>query len=59
MGLILLSILLSMILGCCVWLVLGERFPVKSEDKWPVTNNIACYSAILLAPIYLVIFFLF
>jgi hypothetical protein len=58
MGLIVLSIMLSIILGCCSWLVLGERFPVNEEQKWPVTNNIVCYSLILLVPVYLVIFFL-
>ncbi|HAK52037.1 MAG TPA: hypothetical protein DCM54_09075 [Gammaproteobacteria bacterium] len=59
MGLILFSIMLSIILGCCTWLVLGESFPLKEEEKWPVMNNIACYSALLALPIYLVIFFTF
>jgi hypothetical protein len=59
MGLILLSIMLSIILGCCIWLVLGEMFPLKEEQKWPVMNNIVCYSAVLVLPIYLLIFFVF
>ncbi|MDA0787947.1 MAG: hypothetical protein O2780_00665 [Proteobacteria bacterium] len=58
MGLILLSVMVSMVLGACAWLVLGDQFPVKDELKWPATNNIACYSVILLVPVYLVIFFL-
>lgn len=58
MGLILLSIMLSIILGCCAWLMFGDRFPVDDEQKWPATNNIVCYSLILLVPVYLVIFFL-
>ena len=59
MGLIVLSIMLSVILGCIAWLILGEKFPLKAEDKWPVTNNIVCYSAMLIVPVYLAIFFVF
>ena len=59
MGLIVLSIMLSIIMGSCVWLVIGDQFPVGDEAKWPVTNNIACYALMLLVPIYLLIFFLF
>ena len=56
MGLIVLSIMLSIILGCCVWLVLGETLPMKAEQKWPALNNIVCYTLLLLVPVYLVIF---
>lgn len=59
MGLIVLSIVLSMILGSCVWLILGDKFPIKDEQKWPPLNNIVCYGLILAVPVYLVIFFLF
>jgi hypothetical protein len=59
MGLIVLSIMLSVILGCSTWLILGEKFPVKEESKWPVTNHIVCYGAMLIVPVYLVIFFVF
>ena len=56
MGLIVLSIMLSIILGCCVWLVLGETLPIREELKWPALNNIVCYTLLLLVPVYLVIF---
>ncbi len=59
MGLIVLSIMISIILGCCVWLVLGEKFPVKDDQKWPPLNNIVCYGMILAVPVYLIIFFTF
>lgn len=59
MGLIVLSIVLSMILGSCVWLILGDKFPIKEEQKWPPLNNIVCYALILAVPVYLVIFFVF
>ena len=59
MGLIILSTILSIVLGSCVWLVLGDRFPVGDEAKWPVANNICVYGAILLLPVYLTIFVFF
>ena len=59
MGLIVLSIMLSIILGCCTWLVLGDKFPANDEQKWPPLNNIVCYGAIVFLPIYLAIFFTF
>ncbi len=59
MGLIILSTILSIVLGSCVWLVLGDRFPVGDEAKWPVANNICVYAAILLLPVYLTIFVFF
>ena len=59
MGLIILSTILSIVLGSVAWLVLGDRFPVGNEAKWPVANNICVYAAILLLPVYLTIFVLF
>lgn len=59
MGLILLSIMLSVMMGCSAWLIFGEKFPLKEEDKLPVINHIVCYSAMLVVPVYLVIFFAF
>ena len=59
MGLIILSAILSIVLGSCAWLVLGDRFPVGDDAKWPVANNICVYAAILLLPVYLTIFFFF
>ena len=59
MGLIILSTILSIVLGSVAWLVLGDRFPVGNEAKWPVANNICVYAAILLLPVYLTIFVFF
>ena len=59
MGLIALSTILAIILGSCVWLVIGDQFPVNEDIKWPTVNNICCYSVAFLIPIYLIIFFLF
>ena len=59
MGLIILSAILSIVLGSCAWLVLGDRFPVGDDAKWPVANNICVYAVILLLPVYLAIFVFF
>lgn len=59
MGLIVLSTVLSIILGSCLWLAIGSRFPLKDEDKWPVANNIFIYAVALLIPVYLTIFFIY
>ncbi len=57
MGIMLLSIFASIILGCIVWLTIGEQFPLGDEDKLPPLNNIVIYSLLLIVPVYLFIFF--
>ena len=59
MGLIVLSIMLSIILGCVAWLAVGDRFPINEEQKWPPLNNIVCYAGVVFVPVYLAIFFTF
>ena len=59
MALIALSAILSIILGSCLWLIIGDKFPLDDEVKWPITNNIAFYAAMLVIPVYLLIFFVF
>lgn len=59
MALILLSVFLSLILGCLVWVVLGERFPFNDDIKLPPFNNIVIYTLLAIVPVYLTIFFLY
>lgn len=59
MALIVLSLVLAIVLGSCVWLAIGNKFPPGEEEKWPVANNIFVYAAILLVPVYLTIFFIY
>ena len=61
MGLIALSTILSIVLGSCVWLVIGDQFPLNepAENKWPTANNIAIYAVALIVPVYLSIFLIF
>jgi hypothetical protein len=48
---------MSMIAGCGIWLVIGEKFPPNEETKLPPLNNIVIYSLLSIVPIYLFIFF--
>lgn len=57
MGIMLLSLFVSMMIGCLVWLAIGEKFPPGQEEKLPPLNNIVIYSLLALVPVYLVIFF--
>lgn len=59
MGIMLLSIVVSMILGSVVWLMIGDKFPLKDEVKLPVLNNITIYVLCVVVPVYLLIFFIF
>jgi len=59
MAILLLSIMLSMILGSLLWLVIGSQLPLKSPDKFPALNNIAYYAVLFLVPVFLVIFFIY
>ena len=61
MGIMILSIILSMVLGCVVWLIIGSKFPPSEpeENKLPALNNIVIYFLLLLVPVYLLIFSIF
>jgi hypothetical protein len=59
MGLLLLSIIASMILACLLWLGIGDQFPPNEEVKLPPLNNIVIYTLLLIVPVYLCIFFVF
>lgn len=59
MAIMLLSIFVSMIIGCVGWLTFGEKFPPRAEVKLPPFNNIVVYSLIVFLPVYLCIFFVF
>ena len=59
MAIMLLSVIVSMIVGCLVWLAVGEKFPPREEVKLPPLNNIVIYSVLALLPVYLFIFFVF
>lgn len=59
MGLIALSTILAIVLGSCLWLVIGSQFPRGEEAKWPIANNICVYAVMLVVPVYLLIFFIY
>lgn len=59
MGIMLLSIVGSMVLGCVLWLIIGDKFPLKEEIKLPALNNIVIYVLCLVVPVYCLIFIIF
>ncbi|MBP18206.1 MAG: hypothetical protein CMQ21_04870 [Gammaproteobacteria bacterium] len=56
MAILILSLVFSMALGCAVWLVIGNQFPVKQEVKFTPLNNIVIYVLLLVLPVYLLMF---
>ncbi|HIG42784.1 MAG: hypothetical protein ABGY96_13250 [bacterium] len=56
MAIILFSIVASMVLGCIVWLVIGDKFPLAAEVKFPPLNNITIYVLLLIIPVYAIVF---
>lgn len=59
MGILILTLLLSMLLGCTTWLLMGDQLPLRSEHKWESRMNITIYIGTFLVPVYLFIFTLF
>ena len=59
MAIILFSIVASMVLGCIVWLVIGDKFPLDAEVKFPPLNNITIYVLLLIIPVYVIVFITF
>ncbi|MBL4682821.1 MAG: hypothetical protein JKY88_19185 [Pseudomonadales bacterium] len=59
MAILILSLVVAVVLGCVIWLLIGDRFPLKAEMKFPAHNNIAIYAILLIIPVYLVVFITF
>ena len=59
MGILLITLRLSSVLGCITWLLIGDQLTLKSEHKWESRMNITIYIGTFLVPIYLLIFALF
>lgn len=59
MAVMILSIIISAILGAIAWLIVGDRFPLAGDTKLPPLNNIVIYSGLALIPVYFLIFYIF
>ncbi|MBF67409.1 MAG: hypothetical protein CMQ29_06905 [Gammaproteobacteria bacterium] len=59
MGLIVLSLILSIVGACLLWMLFGEQFPRGDSLKWPATNNILIYALLLVVPMYALMFAVF
>ena len=58
MGLLLISLVSWSLLGCALWLAVGNQLPVNDEEKWPAIANILSYAVAIAATLYLFIFVL-
>ena len=56
MGLMVLVLLASLVASCALWLMIGNKLPLNSEEKFPPLSNIAFYALGLFLPIYLIFF---
>lgn len=61
MGIMILSLIASMVMGSIIWLVIGSKFPLNEPEdaKLPVLNNIVIYFLLSVVPVYLLIFLIF
>ena len=57
MGLLILSVLLSLLFSTILYIAAGNLLPFGKKKKWPGIFNLGGYALILLIPIYSTIFF--
>lgn len=57
MGLLMISIVFGSLLGCLIWLGLGNRFPLQQPKKWSILINLLIYAGSSGFVIYTCIFF--
>ena len=57
MGLLIISIVLGGLLGCLIWLWVGNRLPIRQSEKWSMAMNLLIYAGISVFVIYTCIFF--
>ena len=57
MGLLIISIVFGGLLGCLIWLGVGDRLPIQRPDKWPTVTNLLIYAGASMFVIYMGIFF--
>jgi len=59
MGLLLFSIVVSIVASGIVWLIAGDLLPYGAATKWDSRKNLTCYTAIFFVVIYILVFSLF
>jgi len=57
MGLLIISIVFGGLLGCLIWLGVGDRLPIRRPDKWSTAMNLLIYAGASMFVIYTSIFF--
>ena len=44
MGLLIISIVFGGLLGCLIWLGVGDRLPIQRPEKWSTVMNLLIYA---------------
>ena len=57
MGLLIISIVFGCLLGCLIWLGVGDRLPIQRPEKWSTVMNLLIYAGASMFAIYTGIFF--
>ncbi|MDC0465097.1 hypothetical protein OAN31_05740 [Pseudomonadales bacterium] len=57
MGLLIISIVFGGLLGCLIWLGVGDLLPIRRPDKWSTAMNLLIYAGTSMFVIYTGIFF--
>ena len=57
MGILIFTLVASVLGGSLTWLAIGDRFPLDDDIKLPAATHILIYSGILVIPVFLLVFF--
>ena len=56
-GLLIISIVFGGLLGCLIWLGVGDQLPIRRPEKWSTLMNLLVYAGAAMLVIYMGIFF--
>ena len=57
MGILIFTLVASILGGSLIWLSIGDRFPLDDDIKLPAATHVLIYSGILVIPVFLLVFF--
>lgn len=57
MGILIFTLVASILGGSLIWLLIGDRFPLDDEIKLPSATHVLIYSGMLVIPVFVIVFF--
>ena len=57
MGILIFTLVASLLGGSLTWLLIGDKFPLDDDIKLPAATHVLIYSGTLVIPVFLVVFF--